>query len=84
VVPDEIALDFAHWLEVARGYRLVDDAAVPLLMAIDENFIAMSGEENADEWTPEAVIASPRWTSQRRALNLLGEARADEDLRGHV
>lgn len=88
VVADEIALDFNHWLSVGVGHGLVDEAALKILTVIDAEFDAISGERNADQWTPEAVATSAVWKAQRdrarQVLALMGEARADDDLPGHI
>lgn len=88
IVPDEIAEDLDHWLEVTRGYGLVEGPALELLTQIDETFSRMSGQENAHHWTPAAVASSPEWAEQRdrarTVLALLGQGRADDDLRGRV
>lgn len=75
---DELALDFDHWLSVARGHREVqfDEAQLALLDAIDAQFNAMSGKANAQLWTEDAVRTSPEWEKvramARKALVLLG------------
>jgi hypothetical protein len=87
-VPDEIAEDFDHWLEVCRHWDLIDDPVLDILETIDQTFQDMSGIHHADQWTPEALTTSEAWAVQRtrarEALTMLGEERADEDLRGHV
>ena len=88
IVPDEIALDLEHWLEVARDHDLIDGPALDLLTEIDETFSKMSGQDNADLWTPAAVMSSVDWSVQRQrarvVLTLKGEARTDADLRYRV
>lgn len=88
IVPDEIAEDLDHWLEVCRGWNLIDEPTLAILDAIDQAFSEMSGLSNAENWTPEAVRTSEMWLQQRMrardALTQMGEARADERLRGQV
>ncbi len=60
---DELALEFDD----------VRDAALPLLtveqrrsvLALDEQLAAMSGLENADVWSHDALITSDSWTHVR-------------------
>jgi hypothetical protein len=82
---DEIALDLNHWFEFARAEHLVDLPVLALLEEIDREFLLMSGQPAADLWTDEALAASPEWQKQRgrarRALTLMGEERADEELK---
>jgi hypothetical protein len=88
IVPAEIANDLDTWLEVASEHGLVEGRAHDVLTQIDETFSLMSGEENAHHWTPEAVRSSREWAEQRErartVLALLGQERADGDLRGRV
>lgn len=88
IVPDEIALDFGDWLEVVRSQGPLDGPLDELLSQIDEHFSLMSEPGNGHHWTPEAVTSSKEWADQRErardVLALLGEERADDDLRGRV
>ncbi|GAA1633394.1 hypothetical protein GCM10009733_032950 [Nonomuraea maheshkhaliensis] len=80
---DELALDF-DW---AYGWvpRSVDKRApglLPpvlhnLLQCIDERLTVMSGQANADKWTPEGLATDPGWAEIRhlssRALTKIAE-----------
>ena len=81
---DEIALDLNHWFEVARDWGLLEPPVAVVIEEIDREFEAMSGQEHAELWTEEALGTSPEWQKQRerarKALELMGEARADAEL----
>lgn len=85
---DELALTLDDYLPLARREGVVEADAMALLDEIDSVFGAMSGLEHADQWTDVAVRSGAEWAAQRerarRALDLLGEPRADEDLAGHI
>lgn len=84
---DEIALDINESYEVAREWGLLEAPVAALLEEIDRDFEAMSGQEHAELWTDEALATSPEWQKQRdrarRALALMGEARADAELKSN-
>ena len=84
VTADEIALEIDHWLEVARGWGLLDARALTLAVEIDRQFDAMSAAGSEHLWTDEAIRTSSVWAVQREraraALAALGESRADTDL----
>jgi hypothetical protein len=84
VTADEIALDIDHWLEVARGWGLLDEGALTLVVEIDRQFDAMREPGGEDLWTDQAILTSSAWAVQREraraALAALGESRADGDL----
>ena len=84
VTADEIALDIDHWLGVARGWGLLDERALTLVVEIDRQFDAMSEPGGEDLWTDQAIRTSSEWAVQREraraALAALGESRADADL----
>ncbi|MDI1459044.1 hypothetical protein NHG22_35340 [Streptomyces sp. ATE26] len=69
VVTDEIALDFDHAFGMAEslaeeGY--VDREVLPDLREIDAVLSEMSGPENADRWTKEALHVDEGWIRARR------------------
>ena len=66
---DEIALDFAHAFDMAEA--LVDAGqlgrgVLPDLREIDAVLSAMSGAENADRWTRDALSVDEGWSQTRR------------------
>ncbi|MEV4561871.1 hypothetical protein AB0K51_33510 [Kitasatospora sp. NPDC049285] len=83
VLPDEVALDFDHAFRMAAS--LVEDGEVsrevlPDLRAIDAIFAGMSGQENSDRWSREAMAVDPGWgeareLARRVLVDLLGEWR---------
>lgn len=83
VTADEIALDVAHWLQVALTWGLLDEASAQAVRSIDDTFTAMS-DAGPELWTDEALRLSPEWDEQREraraVLSLLGESRADAEL----
>jgi hypothetical protein len=68
--PDELALQFDDayltlgTLQLADGVQFSEEA-VRALNAIDAQLSAMSGRENRDLWTPEAIRSSGRWAQIR-------------------
>lgn len=69
VEPDEIALDFDHasWMAeplVADG-RLAPEA-LAALREIDVTLGGMSGRENAERWTAEALSTDEGWALARQ------------------
>jgi hypothetical protein len=87
-VPDDLVLTLAHWHEVARDARVVSSDALALLIEIDEAWDAIVEPEDIEAWSPEAFATSDFWAMQRqrarRALDLMGVSRADDDLAGNV
>ncbi|MGW1894159.1 hypothetical protein ACWCP6_28510 [Streptomyces sp. NPDC002004] len=70
VVTDEIALDFEHAFGMAEV--LVDEGrlghgVLPDLQEIDAVLSEMSGAENADRWTREALSVDEGWSQARLA-----------------
>ncbi|MGN9837541.1 hypothetical protein ACTMTI_05400 [Nonomuraea sp. H19] len=68
---DELALDFdwAHgwvpWSVDARSPALLPPVLHDLLQRIDDCLAEMSGEDNADKWTPEGLATDPGWAAVR-------------------
>ena len=87
LVPDEIALTLEDALLTVDRSTIIADAW-QVIDEIDRRFDAMSGQEHAHLWTPEAVRRDRDWAEQRalarQALALLGDERADQSLRGRV
>jgi hypothetical protein len=87
-VPDELALTLEDALRVARSMEILTPELEEAVGEMDRVFDSISGAENAEHWTPEAVRTSRVWAEQRdrarKALALMGEPRADHDLPGHV
>lgn len=86
--PDEIALTLDDaWLP-SQGQALIPEKAEAVVAEIDRVFGTISGAEHSDLWTEEAVKSSAIWSRQRSlartALDLMGEERADAELRFHV
>ncbi|MGW4648196.1 hypothetical protein [Kitasatospora sp. NPDC004289] len=81
VLPDEVALDFDHAFRTVAS--LVEDGEVsgevlPDLRAIDAIFARMSGQENSDRWSREAMAVDPWWgeareLARRVLVDLVGE-----------
>jgi hypothetical protein len=78
VKADELALDFDNFYQAYMSNfasELSPDAR-EALRAIDESLDRMSGPENAELWTDEAVVTHPAWSDLRRqaarALELFG------------
>ncbi|MFD7918039.1 hypothetical protein ACFV3R_02200 [Streptomyces sp. NPDC059740] len=66
---DEIALDFDHAFRMTERLveeGLLDRAALSDLGLINSIFDEMSGHENKDRWTPEALGRDPGWCAVRR------------------
>ncbi|OKJ74721.1 hypothetical protein AMK31_31120 [Streptomyces sp. TSRI0107] len=69
VVADEIALDFDHAVGMVEA--LVEEGhlgrdVLPDLLEIDAILSEMSGAENADRWTREALSVDEGWSRTRR------------------
>lgn len=83
VPTDEVALDFDHAFRMVES--LVNDGEVgrevlPELRAIDAIFAGMSGRENSDRWSREALAVDPGWgeareLARRVLIDVLGEWR---------
>jgi hypothetical protein len=68
-VADELALDFAHWYEVAR-YTVAfpfTNEELNVLNGLDHTLDQMSGTQPADLWSNEALRSSSEWASVRTA-----------------
>jgi hypothetical protein len=73
-VADELALEFGHALEVCTGNGyLQGHAALAHLEALDTLLVAMSGPEQAERWTHDALATDAGWSEVR--------AQADDALR---
>lgn len=85
---DELALTLADFLPAARQEGVVGEEVLAALDTIDSVFDAMNGPEHGEQWTDVAVRSGAEWAAQRErardVLRLLGEARADDDLSGHI
>ncbi|MEU1465698.1 hypothetical protein ABZ467_34620 [Streptomyces sp. NPDC005727] len=69
VVTDEIALDFDHafgMAEVLAEEGYLDRGVLPDLREIDAILSKMSGPENADRWTKDALCVDDGWSHARR------------------
>ncbi|MFE8015853.1 hypothetical protein ACFU3O_24290 [Streptomyces antibioticus] len=69
VMTDEIALDFDHAFRVAEGLAeegQLARAVLADLREIDVILSGMSGGENADRWTKEALSMDEGWALVRR------------------
>ena len=77
---DELALDFEHWLKVCSGWGDVDSHVAMRLAAIDDLLGSMSGADQKERWTDEALAADPGWRRVRamacEALRQAGWPRA--------
>jgi len=68
---DELALDFDwanRWvpLEVdERSPGLLSPVLHDLLQRIDDRLLELSGQANADRWTPEGLTVDPGWADIR-------------------
>jgi hypothetical protein len=86
--PDEIAITLEDWWLPLKARDVLAPEVKDAISEIDAAFNAMSGRNQPDDWTPEAVRSSQDWAAQRKrardVLALLGEPRADDDLSGHV
>ncbi|MER6946466.1 hypothetical protein ABT294_20770 [Nonomuraea sp. NPDC000554] len=77
---DELALDFdwakgwAVWSVDEQAPGLLSPSLHELLQRIDDRLDGMSGEVNADKWTPEGLAADPGWAEVRC---LAGQALAE-------
>lgn len=75
---DELALDFDHWFTTSQGharYALTPLALSPLV-ALDILLTSMSGAEQHELWTDDALVHRPEWehvrTLAHTALSVLG------------
>jgi hypothetical protein len=74
---DELALDFdwangwVPWSVDERSPDLLSPVLHELLQRIDGRLAEMSGQANADKWTPEGLATDPGWTEVR---HLSGQA----------
>ncbi len=68
---DELAIDFAHFREVACGNfpHEFGPQQTAALERIDRLLEAMSGWANKELWTDAAVCTSPRWREVRDHAN---------------
>ncbi|WP_157521644.1 hypothetical protein [Herbidospora cretacea] len=68
---DELALDFdwangwVPWSVDERSPGLLSPVIHELLKRIDDRLAEMSGEPNADKWTPEGLATDPGWAEVR-------------------
>ena len=70
VMTDEIALDFDHTFGMTEALveeGQLDRGALPDLREIDAVLGEMSGAENADRWTRDALPADEGWGRARPA-----------------
>lgn len=66
VVADELALDLDHWLEVCEAWSYIDSPdVVAALKTINDHLDQVSGSEQAERWTVEALAADPGWIEVR-------------------
>src|SRR5579884_3193304 len=78
LVVDDVAIDFDNWHRcvVGHGANRVTDEQRALLAGIDRLLGAMSGAENTELWTEEALSTAPEWATIRelatRALTAFG------------
>ncbi|GIF04731.1 hypothetical protein Asi03nite_22690 [Actinoplanes siamensis] len=61
---DELALEFDDGLRlvptfIERGW--ISASALPVLTELENQLRAMSGEQNASLWEPDAVTSRPEW-----------------------
>lgn len=78
VKADELALDYSDALGVAENFRdRFSQEIWSALAGIDRTLSAMSGPDNAELWTDDAVITNQRWEQVRDAarsvLAMLGD-----------
>ncbi|MFG1879638.1 hypothetical protein ACGFIV_32875 [Sphaerisporangium sp. NPDC049003] len=68
---DELALDFdwangwVPWSVDERSPGLLSPVLHDLLQRIDDRLAEMSGQANADKWTPEGLATDPEWAEVR-------------------
>ncbi|MEY9877932.1 hypothetical protein ABH931_007456 [Streptacidiphilus sp. MAP12-33] len=67
MLTDEIALDFEHAYRgvAGAGEAELDREVLSDLKTIDEIFDGMSGQDQADRWSDEAVASDPGWAETR-------------------
>lgn len=75
-VADELALDLEHWLEVCSAWGYLESGISRPLGAIDDLLGRMSGPDQKERWTLEALTTDPGWgearTMAREVLRLAG------------
>ena len=75
--PDEIALDFDDTLKFwkSRLWHSLSDEQKDGIDAVDAHLSRMSGAQESDLWTEDAVLNHPRWIELRnlaaKAVTLL-------------
>ena len=83
-VPFEIADDFGNWCQWvlnAADVRLTNQQR-SCLISLDTRLNRMSGEDNADLWTEDALRSRPEWEEVRsEALDLLDLFEWPEEVR---
>jgi hypothetical protein len=67
VKADELALDFDNCFQVFKGkeFGRITNEQKKSLEILDSELAAMSGEENKELWTEEALLQNPRWENIR-------------------
>jgi len=68
---DEFALDYHHAAHASIRQGLLTEPQARAVLALDELFDQMSGENNARLWTTEALLSASEW---QRARKLADEA----------
>jgi hypothetical protein len=61
---DELALEFDDGLRLVPTFierDWISASALPVLIELDNQLNAMSGEQNASLWKPDAVTSRPEW-----------------------
>ncbi|MFI9723825.1 hypothetical protein ACIHFE_29905 [Streptomyces sp. NPDC052396] len=69
VMTDEIALDFEHTFRMAEVLveeEQLDRRVLPDLHGIEAVLSEMSGSENADRWSRDALSSDEGWSRSRR------------------
>lgn len=88
MAPDEIANDFDDRFKVSSCMRLLPEAAMETLAAIDHKLDQMTDSGDEMLWLPEGFLNDARWRDLRDlariALSIMGLERADDELRGRV
>lgn len=62
---DEMALDFDKWAKSVHTYWTLTEEQAASLIELDTYLERLSGSENAELWTDEALAADPRWDRVR-------------------
>ena len=82
--PVEIALTLEDWWLVIKERETFDAELQARISEMDATFQAISGPDQGDHWTDDAVRSDPIWATQRDrarlALALMGEHRDDDGL----